>query len=415
MLPAAIADASLAGLRPEAGLYACLFGGLVFWAFCSSKHTAITVTSAISLLVGTSIGDIAGGDPARFAALAMGAALLAGAFGVLAWLANGGAVVNFVSETVLMGFKCGIAFVLASTQIPKLFGFPGGEGGFWPRLAHIIEHIGETHALALVLGSIALAILLAGKRWLPGRPVALVVVTAGVAATTVFDLGAYGVKTLGVVPQGWPPIGLPALSLNDVHDLLPIALACFLLAAVETSAIGRMFALKHGYRFDPNRELLAIGAANLASGVGHGFPISGGMSQSLVNESGGARTPVSGLFAALIILAVAVWFSGLLRDLPQPVLAAIVLAAITGLGNIPAIVRLWRFSRVEFAVAATAFIGVLGQGILRGVMFGALLSVVLMLRRASQPNVAELGRVGVTDVFATLAHGTDRARLPGAF
>jgi SulP family sulfate permease len=413
MLPAAVADASLAGLRPEAGLYACMLGGLVFWLFCSSSHTAITATSAISLLVGTSIGELAAGDPDRFAALAMTAALLAGAFGVFAWLVNGGAVVNFVSETVLIGFKCGIAFVLASTQIPKLFGFAGGEGGFWPRLAHIGHHIGETDALALTLGLAALAMLLAGKRWLPGRPVALVVVALGVAATSVFDLGAHGVRTLGVVPQGLPPLGVPAVSLQDVHDVLPIALACFLLAAVETSAIGRMFALKYGRRFDPNRELLAIGAANLAAGLGRGFPISGGMSQSLVNESAGAKTPLSGFAAAVIILIVTVWFSGLLRDLPQPVLAAIVLAAVTALINVDAIARLWRFSRMEFAVAATAFVGVLGEGILRGVVFGALLSLVLMLRRASQPNVAELGRVGDSDAFASIAHGRDRARLPG--
>jgi MFS superfamily sulfate permease-like transporter len=331
----------------------------------------------------------------------------------VAWLVNGGAVVNFVSETVLIGFKCGIAFVLASTQIPKLCGFKGGEGGFWPRMEHILAHIGETDRLALALGLVALAILFAGKRWLPGRPVALVVVALGIGATSFLDLGARGVHTLGVVPQGLPPIGLPPLGLTDLDTLLPIALACFLLAAVETAAIGRMFALKYGYRFDPNRELLAIGAANLTSGLGHGFPISGGMSQSLVNESGGAKTPMSGLVSALILLGITVWFSGLLRDLPQPVLAAIVLAAVTGLVNIPAIVRLWRFSHAEFAVAAVAFVGVLGQGILRGVLLGAVLSLLLLLRRGAQPHAAELGQVGATDVFATLSRGSDRARVPG--
>jgi MFS superfamily sulfate permease-like transporter len=254
----------------------------------------------------------------------------------------------------------------------------------------------------------------AGKRWLPGRPVALAVVALGIGATALFDLGARGVHTLGVVPQGLPPIGLPSIGLADVDGLLPIALACFLLAAVETAAIGRMFALKHGYRFDPNRELLAIGAANLTSGLGGGFPISGGMSQSLVNESGGARTPASGLVAAAILLVVTVWFSGVLRDLPQPVLAAIVLAAVAGLVNVPAIVRLWRFSRPEFAVAAAAFVGVLGQGILRGVLFGAALSLLLLLRRGAQPHAAELGRAGDSDVFATLARGRDRQRVPGA-
>lgn len=415
LLPAALADASLAGLPAQAGLYACLFGGLVFWAFCSSRHTAITVTSAISLLVGTSIGELSHGDPARHVALAMGAAILVGVFGIAAWAARAGVVVNFVSETVLIGFKCGIAFVLASTQIPKLFGFPGGEGGFWPRLAHIIEHIGETHPVALSLGVVALIVLLVGKMLLPAKPVALVVVVLGIAATSVLDLEARGVHVLGVVPQGLPPFGLPALTLADVDGILPIAMACFLLGAVESSAIGRMFALKHGYRFDANRELLALGGANLVSGLGHGFPISGGMSQSLVNESGGARTPLSTLIAALIMLTITVAFSGLLRDLPQPVLAAIVLAAVTGLVSPSAIARLWRFNRSEFAVAAVAFAGVLGQGILRGVLVGVVLSLLLLLRRASQPNVAELGRIRGSNEFASITEVEPRTRVPAVF
>jgi high affinity sulfate transporter 1 len=415
ILPSAIADASLAGLPPEAGLYACMFGGLAFWVFCSSRHTAVAATSAISLLVGTSLGDLAGGDSQRFAALAMGLALLVGLMAIVSWAVKAGAIVNFVSETVLLGFKGGIAFVLASTQIPKLFGFPGGEGGFWPRMAHIVEHIGETHALSLGLGLVALVALLLGKRVLPGRPVALGVVATGIAATTILDLGAKGVRTLGAVPQGLPPFGLPGIGIAEFDGVVPIALACFLLASVETAAIGRMFALKHGYRFDPNRELLAIGSANLVAGLGHGFPISGGMSQSLVNESGGAKTPLSGLVSAVIIVAVTVGFSGVLRDLPQPVLAAIVMAAITGLVNVDAMARLWRFSPAEFGIAGVAFLGVLGQGILRGVLLGALLSILLLLRRGAQPLTAELGRVGQTDLFPTLTGGPDRARLPGVF
>ena len=185
LLPAGLADASLAGLPPEAGLYACLFGGLVFWVFCSSRHTAITVTSAISLLIGVSIGELAGGDAARFAVLAAATAVLVALLSFAAWAARAGVVVNFVSETVLVGFKCGVAFVLASTQIPKLLGFKGGEGDFWSRAAHIIAHLGETHQASLLLGLAALAVLLAGKRLLPNRPIALLVVVAGIAATSV--------------------------------------------------------------------------------------------------------------------------------------------------------------------------------------------------------------------------------------
>ena len=310
--------------------------------------------------IGVSIGDLAGGDPARFATLAaVTAVLTAAALAFAAWAAKAGVVVNFVSETVLVGFKCGVAFVLASTQIPKLGGFPGGEGDFWSRAAHIVEHIGETHQASLLSAWSLSRVLLAGKRLLPNKPVALIVVAAGIAATSVFDLGALGVHTLAPSRRDCRH-GVPDSRPRLINDLLPIAMACFLLASVETAAIGRMFALKHGYRFDPNREFLAIGSANLLSGLGHGFPISGGLSQSLVNESAGARTPLSGLVAALIILTITLFFSGVLSDLPQPVLAAIVLAAVTGLVHGSVIRRLWRFSREEFAVAALAFLGVLG-------------------------------------------------------
>jgi high affinity sulfate transporter 1 len=415
LLPAALGDASLAGLPPEAGLYACLFGGLVFWAFCSSRHTAISVTSAISLLIGVSIGERAGGDAVRFAELASLTAVLMALLAFAAWAARAGVVVNFISETVLVGFKCGVAFVLSSTQIPKLFGFKGGEGDFWSRAAHIARHIGETQPTSLLVGLAALAVLVAGKRWLPNRPVALLVVAAGIAATSAFDLAALGVRTVGAVPQGLPPLGLTIPGRDVIRDLLPIAMACFLLGSVETAAIGRMFALKHGYRYDPNREFLAIGSANLLSGLGHGFPISGGLSQSLVNESAGAKTPLSGLVAALIILTITLFFSGILSDLPQPVLAAIVLVAVAGLVHGSVIQRLWRFSRDEFAVAAIAFLGVLGFGLLEGVLIGAVLSIFLLLRRGSRPQAVELGRVGNTAWFANLRDEAGRARVPGAF
>src|SRR5208283_3098761 len=210
LLPAALGDASLANLPPEAGLYACLFSGLVFWLFCSSRHTAIAVTSAISLLVGSSLGELAGGDTSRFAALAACTALLVAALAFIAWLVRAGAVLNFVSETVLVGFKCGIALVLISTQLPKLCGFPGSHGNFWQRMGYFFQHIAETQPLSLVLGVGALALLLLGKRFLKNKPVALVVMIAGIALASFQNLGDRGVKFLGAVPDGLPKLGLPA-------------------------------------------------------------------------------------------------------------------------------------------------------------------------------------------------------------
>src|SRR5205823_4874410 len=348
LMPAGLADASLANLPPEAGLYACLFSGLVFWLFCSSRHTAITVTSAISVLVGASLGDLAGGDPSRFWALASCTAVIVGVLAFLAWLAKAGVIVNFISESVLVGFKCGIALFIASTQLPKLFGFKGGHGDFWERSSHFFSHLGETNAPSLLLGVAALA------------------------------------------------------------------LGCFLLGTVETAALGRMFAVKHRYRFDPNQELLGIASANVMAGLGHGFPVSGGMSQSLVNESGGARTPLSGFIAALLMLLIVLFVSGALRYLPQPVLAAIVLMAVMGLFKLTALRHFWRADRAEFVVAMAALLGVLGSGLLRGVMIGAIISLVQLLRRASRPHVAFLGRIPGTRRFSDRERHPDNQLIPGA-
>ena len=413
LMPAGLADASLANVPPEAGLYACLFSGLVFWLFCSSRHTAITVTSAISVLVGASLGDLAGGDASRFWALASCTALIVGVLAFIAWLAKAGVIVNFISESVLVGFKCGIALFIASTQLPKLFGFKGSHGDFWERSGYFFSHLRETNTASLLLGLAALVMLLLGKRFLKNKPVALLVVIAGVVVASTMDLGSLGVKLLGEVPQGLPPFGLPAVHLSDLNDLLPLALGCFLIGTVETAALGRMFAVKHSYRFDPNQELLGIAGANVMAGLGHGFAVSGGMSQSLVNESGGARTPLSGLIAALLTLLIVLFVSGALRNLPQPVLAAIVLMAVTGLFKLSALKHLWRADRAEFVVAMAALLGVLGSGLLRGVMIGAVISLVQLLRTASRPHVAFLGRIPGSRRFSDRARHPDNELIPG--
>jgi len=414
LMPAGLADASLANLPAEAGLYACLFSGLVFWLFCSSRHTAITVTSAISVLVGASLGDLAGGDASRFWALASCTALIVGVLGFIAWLARAGVIVNFISESVLVGFKCGIALFIASTQLPKLFGFKGSHGDFWERSGYFFSHLRETNTASLLLGLGALALLLLGKRFLKNKPVALFVVIAGIVVASMMDLGSLGVKLLGQVPQGLPPFGLPAVHVSDLNDLLPLALGCFLLGMVETAALGRMFAVKHGYRFDANQELLGIASANVMAGLGHGFPVSGGMSQSLVNESGGARTPLSGFIAALLMLLIVLFVSGVLRYLPQPVLAAIVLMAVMGLFNVTALKHFWRADRSEFVVAIAALLGVLGSGLLRGVLIGAIISLVQLLRRASRPHVAFLGRIPGTRRFSDTARNPDNEPVSDA-
>jgi high affinity sulfate transporter 1 len=420
LIPGSIGDASLANLPPEAGLYACLFSGLLFWLFCSSRHTAVTVTSAISLLLGSTLGEIAGGDSSTFAALAAATALLVSLIAFTAWVVRAGVIVNFVSESVMVGFKAGVALVLAGTQLPKLFGVGGAHGDFFETATHFVRHVQETNPASLALGLGSLAVLVLGKFLWKNKPIALVVVIGAIAAASLWDLGALGVKLLGEVPQGVPAPALPrAIDWSDAdavrrvfNELLPLALACFLLGAVESAAIGRMFSAKHGARFDSNQEFLALAAANLAAGLGRGYPVSGGMSQSLVNEAGGAKTPLSGLVASLLVLLVVAHFSHLLRALPQPALAAIVLMAIAGLFDAAALMELWRMARAEFFVAVAALLGVLASGLLRGVLIGAVLSLVLLLRAAARPHVAFLGRIPGTQDFSDLARHPENEAVP---
>jgi SulP family sulfate permease len=413
LLPAAMGDASLANLPPQAGLYACLFSGLVFWIFCGSRFTSVTVTSSISLVLGVSLAEIAGGDVWRFSALAVGTAFLVAAIAFIAWLAKAGVLVHCISESVMTGFKCGVALFLASTQLPKLFGFRGAHGSFWENAGFFFKRLNETNSTSVIVGGVALVILLAGKFLLKNKPVALLVVIAGIIAASALSLDARGVKLLGPVPQGIPPMNIPPLSWHELTQLLPVAFACFLLGSVETATVGRTFAAEHGGRFDANQESLALAVSNLAAGVGGGLPVSGGLSQSLVNESSGARTPLSTAVSAVCLLAVVLFCSHRLSALPQPVLAAVVLAAITSLFRFSALKQLWQRDRPEFVVALAAFAGVLSFGLLRGVLIGAAISFVQLVHVSANPHVALLGRIPGTRRYSDRERHTDNELIPG--
>jgi len=312
----------------------------------------------------------------------------------------------------MTGFKCGVALFLASTQLPKLFGFHSAHGSFWENTGFFFKHLTETNSMSLVVGGIALTFLILGKIFLEHKPVALFIVIGGIVAASAFSLETHGVKLIGAMPQGIPPFRLPAVSWQDLNQLLPLAFACFLLGAVETAAVGRMLVAKHGGRFDANQENLALAASNLAAGLGGGFPVSGGTSQSLVNEGGGAQTPLSTALAAVFILIVVLFFSHLLSALPQPVLAAVVLVAVGSLLKLSTLKQLWQSDRPEFVVAVTAFIGVLTFGLLLGVMIGAVISLVQLIHASSRPHVALLGRIPGTRRFSDRDRHADNELIP---
>jgi sulfate permease, SulP family len=413
-VPVSLAYAALAGLPSQAGLYCYLLGGLAYAVFGTSKQLAVGPTSAISILIGSALGGLAAGDALRQTHLAMGVAVLTGLLGILAWLLHLGNIANFVSETILTGFKVGAGLVIASTQLPKLFGIATGGSNFFTRIIVLIQHLGETNLPSLLVGLGALTLLVLGERFLPRRPIALFVVAISILVMTFFPLAHYGVKTVGAIPQGFPHLGWPVLQWSEVDDLLGLAMACFLLSYVESISVVRTFALKHGYAISADQELLALGAANLAAGIGQGYPLAGGMSQSAVNEKAGAQTPLALVFASVSLGAVLLFLTGLMRNLPQPVLAAVVLIAVRGLIKPSELRHLSRVSKMEFRVAVVATIGVLLFGILKGVLLAAIFSILVMLKRASRPRIVVLGRLPGTDSFVDSTRYKESESIPGA-
>ncbi len=410
-IPVAVAYSSLAGLPPEAGLYCYLLGGIAYALFGTSRQLAIGPTSAISILIGSAIGGMAAGNVQRQSHLAAGVAILAGIIGLICWLLRLGNLANFVSETILSGFKVGAGLVIASTQLPKLFGIASGGSSFFSRIMQLVKHLPETHVPTLMVGAGALLLLILGEKFLPNRPIALFVVAISIAVMTWFPLASQGVKIVGAIPQGLPSIGWPLVQWNEVDQLLGLALACFLLSYVESISTVRTFAVKHGYPIDADQELLALGAANFAAGFGGGYPLAGGMSQSAVNEKGGARSQLSLVFASVTIAIVLLFLTGLMSNLPQAVLAAIVLMAIKGLVNPHELRHLYRINKMEFHIAMVATLGVLAFGILKGVLLAAVFSLLLLLKRASNPRIADLGRLPGTDRFVDITHAPEAELL----
>jgi sulfate permease, SulP family len=417
-IPVSLAYAALAGLPPQMGLYCYLVGGLGYALLGSSRHLAIGPTSAISLLLGVSLLDLSAGDSQRQAALAsLTALLMAGVF-VLAWLLRLSVLVNFISESILTGFKAGAALVIAATQLPKLLGVRGGGDDFFERLWLLWQQSGSTNALALAIGLVAIALLFCGERVLPGRPVALGVVLLSLLVVAVGHFEQYGVKIVGEIPAGlprfqWAGPDLAALQVPEARQLVRLACACFLLSYIESVSAARTFALKHKYDVDSRQELLGLGAASLLAGFFQGYPIAGGLSQTAVNERGGARTPVSLVFASVAIGCVLLFLTGLFRTLPDAVLAAVVLVAVKGLIDVRELRHLWRVSRLDFGAAAVALTGVLLMGVLDGVLVAVLASVVMLLGRSSRPQVAILGRIPGTNRFSDRARHPSNEAIPG--
>ncbi len=413
-IPVSLAYAGLAGLPAQFGVYGYLLGGLGYALLGSSRQLAIGPTSAISLMIAGTVGAMADGDAQRYTQIASLVAFTVAALCLFAWLLRLSALVKLISDSVLVGFKAGAGLTIAITQLPSLLGVAGGGHNFFDRSWLLLGQLDQTHYLVLLVGVLAIGLLVVGEQRLPGKPVALGVVTLAIIAATVLGLPSLGVPTTGKIPAGLPTLAGPALRLRDVEGIVPLAAGCLLLAYIEGVSAARTFAAKHAYALDPRQELLAIGAANLAAAMGHGYPVAGGLSQSAVNDKAGARTPLALVFASMTLALCLLYLTGLLENLPKAVLAAVVLTAVYGLLDFPALLHMWRTSRLDFYAATIALLAVLLLGILQGILLAALASILLLLARVSQPNIAFLGRIPGTNLYSDLARHPENEPLTGA-
>ena len=417
LVPQGMAYAELAGLPPITGLYTsilCLTGYAVFGP---SRILVLGPDSSLGPMIAATILPLVGanGDPARAVALASMLALIVGGITVLGGVFKLGFIADLLSKPTMIGYMNGLAVTILIGQLPKLFGFSIDADGFIAETRGFFNGVrdGETVTAALAIGLFGIALIVVLGRFLPKLPGILAAVVLSIVAARIFRLDEHGVKLVGTLPQGFPPLTIPSVSLSDLSVLVAGALGIVIVTLADTIATASAFATRTGQEFDGSQEMIGIGASNIAAGLFQGFPVSTSGSRTAVAEQSGAKTQVTGVVGAVAIVLMLVLAPGLLRNLPQPTLAAVVIVASLSLADIPGTVRLWHQRREDFLVAVAAFLGVVLIGVLAGIAIAVALSIVSVFRHAWWPYQAVLGRVHDLPGYHDLTAYPDAEVLPG--
>ncbi|WP_263819886.1 SulP family inorganic anion transporter [Salinibacter sp.] len=412
LIPQGMAYAVIAGVPPIYGLYAGLVPLLVYPLIGSSRHLALGPVSIDMLIIAAGVGAIAQAGTERYVALAILLTAMVGLLQMAMGAMKLGFVANLLSRPVIAGLTTAASFIIAISQLGSLLGVELGRSQYiHVLLIEAVQNAGNTHLLTLGIGTASIVLLMGLPRWLPKVPEALIVVVAGTLAGWGFGLREKGVSVVGSIPQGLPAPELWALSFSDLNTLLPAAITLALVQFMKDISLDRIFAARHGYTIDANRELIGVGAGNFFGSLFQSIPASGSFSRSAVNEQSGARTALANVFAAGVIALTLLFLTPLFYHLPTPVLAAIIIVSGFGLFDLRELRSLFKARRRDgyialFTAGCTLFIG-----IQEGILLGIGTSVVAMLYRISRPNVAELGHVPGTRLFRDLDRFEQAARL----
>ncbi len=417
LVPQGMAYAELAGLPPITGLYTTILCLVGYAFFGPSKILVLGPDSSLGPMIAATIVPLVGaqGDPQRAVALASALALLVGLMTTLVGVAKLGFIADLISRPTILGYMNGLAVTILVGQLPKLFGFSVEGDTFLEDISGFVRGVanGETVPAALAVGVLGLVLISSLQRWLPKVPAVLVAVVVSICAAALFDLSSHGVSLVGVLPRGLPPLTVPRVELSDLGLLVGGAFAIAVVSLTDTISTASSFAARTGEEVDGTREMIGIGAANIAAGMFQGFPVSTSGSRTAVAEQAGAKTQVTGLVGALAITVILVAVPGLLRNLPQPTLAAVVIAASMSLANIAGTRRLYSVRRTEFLLSMAAFLGVVLLGVLPGIAIAVALSVGNVFRRAWWPYQTVLGRVPGMPGYHDVRSYPDAELLPG--
>jgi sulfate permease, SulP family len=426
LIPEALAYASIAGVSPVVGLYAAAPALVFYAAFGSSRQLVVGPMSATAAVSAAAVGQYAAQGSSDFVALTATLAIATGLAALLAGILRLGFLANFISQPVMKGFIIGLALTIIVGQLPKLFDVKKGSGDFFEQLWALITKLDQASAVTLLVGLVSLALVLGLKRLAPVIPGSLIAVAFGVAAVKLFDLDQHGVAIVGPIESGLPSLGLPGATFQHYLDLSASAIGVMLIGFAEGLGAAKNYAARDHYEIDVNRELIGLGAANAAAGLCSGMVVNGSLSKTAVNGSAGAKSQLSGLVVAVLTIVTLLFLTGLFEDLPEATLAAVVIAAVAELIDVPALLELYRLqtrglariygiaARPDFIAALAALTGVLVFDTLPGLFIGIAVSLLLLLYRASRPNVAELGRVPhTTEQFADVARHAENTPVPG--
>src|SRR3954452_7011751 len=412
-LPVGIAYAELAGVPAGTGIYAAIFPLVPYALFGSSRQLILGPDAATCIMVAASLAPLAQGDPQRYLALLPVLTLITGVLYLAAGLARLGFFASLLSQPILTGYLNGIAVVIIVGQLPKLLGYPSEADEVLPRLLELAQRLGQSHVPTALLGLALLGGLLALRRAAPNIPAALVVVVAGIAAVATFDLQALGVKVTGPVPAGLPSPTWPWFDAATYRGLLGEAAGIVLISFTGGVLTAKSFARRNRYEIDANQELMALGAANLAVGLGQGFPVTGADSRTAVNDAMGGRTQLVGIVAAIAMLLVLLTLTAPLALVPTTALAAVILVSAAGLFDVTGLRQLLSMSRREGLMSIATTVGVLVLGVLPGVVLAVVLSLFWLLATAMRPKDAVLGRLPGLEGFHSIADYPQAETIPG--